>query len=169
LRVIPQGFRFEDIEKRVTINDGIVRFGYGGVFIPGKRDPRDFLIFLTSLPEKFVFEFHVFTSSPQFVLPYISNDSRIIVHEPIRRKELLETLSTFHFVVNFANKGLAQTPSKLIDYAIIDKPICNVETGNLDIANIYAFLSGDYTNALKIENIENYRIENVAETFLKLA
>ena len=169
LRVIPQGFRFEDIDKRVAINDGIVRFGYGGVFIPGKRDPRELLIFLTSLPEIYRFEFHVFTSSPQFVLPYIGNDSRIIIHEPVRRKELLETLSSFQFVVNFANQGLAQTPSKLIDYAIIDKPICNVVTGNLDIETIYTFLSGDYTNALKIMNLEDYRIENVAQSFLNLA
>jgi hypothetical protein len=168
LRVIPQGFRFEDIEKRQTIEDGVVRFGYGGVFIPGKRDPREFLQFLTSLPKEYFFEFHIFTSCPQFVLPYIGNDERIIFHNPVNRKDLLETLSTFHFVVNFANQGSAQTPSKLIDYAIIHKPIYNVETGNLDIKTFYAFLEGDYTNALTIMNIENYRIENVAQSFLKL-
>jgi hypothetical protein len=169
LRVIPQGFRFEEIAKRQTIQDGVVRFGYGGVFIPGKRDPREFLQFLTSLPKDYLFEFHIFTSCPQFVLPYIDQDNRIIVQEPIDRKELLETLSTYQFVVNFANQGLAQTPSKLIDYAIIDKPIINVETGNLDVNTVYAFLEGDYTKALKIMNIENYRIENVAQSFLKLA
>jgi hypothetical protein len=169
LRIVPQGFRFEEIEIRQVIQDGVVRFGYGGVFIPSKRDPREFLQFLTSLPKDYLFEFHIFTSCPQFVLPYIDYDKRIIVHEPVDRKELLETLSTYQFVVNFANQGVAQTPSKLIDYAIIDKPILNIETGNLDLKTIYAFLEGDYTKALTIMNIENYRIENVAQSFLKLA
>jgi hypothetical protein len=168
LHVIPQGFRFDDIEKRETIEDGVIRFGYGGVFIPGKRDPREFVAFLTSLPQDVNFEFHVFTSSPQFIVPYVGKDKRIIVQDPINRKQLLETFSTFQFVVNFANQGTAQTPSKLIDYAIIDKPILNIETGNLDIETIKAFLNSDYSNALKIEDTESFRIEQVAKAFLKL-
>jgi hypothetical protein len=168
LRVIPQGFRFDDVDKKETINDGIVRFGYGGVFIPGKRDPRAFIAFLTSLPESLKFEFHIFTSSPQFVLPFVGDDKRILVHHPINRKELLETLSSFQFVVNFANQGAAQTPSKLIDYAIINKPILNIETGNLDTHSVKDFLQGNYANALHLEHVDQYKIENVVPLFLKL-
>jgi hypothetical protein len=168
LKVIPQGFRFQDIEKKETINDGIVRFGYGGVFMPGIRDPREFIEFLISLPQKILFEFHVFTNSPQFVKPYILSDTRIIVHNPVNRKALLETLSSFNFVVNFANQGSAQTPSKLIDYAIIDKPILNIVTGSLNRQSVEEFLNGDYVQSLKIENIDNYRIENVIQSFINL-
>ena len=168
LRVIPQGFRFEDIEKRETINDGILRFGYGGVFIPGRRDPREFIAFLTSLPKSLKFEFHIFTSTPQLVLPFVGDDIRILVHHLINRKELLATLSSFQFVVNFANKGTAQTPSKLIDYAIIGKPILNIETGSLDAEIIKQFLQGIYANALQLENVDKYKIENIVHLFLKL-
>jgi hypothetical protein len=72
-------------------------------------------------------------------------------------------------VVNFANKGTAQTPSKLIDYAIINKPILQVETGKLDESSLIAFLNGNYTNQLKIENADQYRIEHVAQQFIQLA
>jgi hypothetical protein len=168
LRVIPQGFHFEDIQKRETINDAIVRFGYGGVFIPGKRDPREFLEFLTSLPQDTRYEFHIYTNSPQFVIPYVQGDERIIVHKPVNRKVLLETLSSFQFVVNFANQGTAQTPSKLIDYGIINKPILNIETGNFNPQTVADFLNGQYTDSLKLGDIDQYRIENVAQSFIKL-
>lgn len=168
IRVIPQGFRFEDIETRRTMEDGVIRFGYGGIFIPGKRDPKEFIIFLNSLSDNIKYEFHIFTSTPQFVLPYLGRNNRILVHQPINRKEFLETLSTYQFVVNFANQGNAQTPSKLIDYAIIGKPILNIETGRLDKQEVLAFLECDFSKALYIDDLENYRIEKVADAFLDL-
>jgi hypothetical protein len=169
LKVIPQGFKFEDIEVKPMIDDGIVRFGYGGGFILGRRDPLEFLKFLSSLGKEYRFEFHVFTSQSHFIQDFAVKDSRITLHDPVNRKELLETLSSFNFVVNFANKGTAQTPSKLIDYAIINKPILQVETGKLDESSLIAFLKGNYTNQLKIENADQYRIEHVAEQFIQLA
>lgn len=168
LRIIPQGFRFEDIEKRPVIDDGIIRFGYGGSFIPRIRDPKEFILFLTKLPKQIRFEFHIYTPSHHLVKPYINGDARIILHQPIERKKLLYVLSGFDFVVNFANTGTAQTPSKLIDYVIIDKPILNIETGNLDTNSIYEFLVGNYASELKVIESKNYRIENVAQSFLKL-
>ena len=70
--------------------------------------------------------------------------------------------------MNFANQGSAQTPSKLIDYAIIDKPILNIVTGGLNRQSVEEFLNGDYVQSLKIENIDNYRIENVIQSFINL-
>jgi hypothetical protein len=168
LRVIPQGFRFEDITKKPTITDGIVRFGYGGGFIRGRRDPREFLDFLCSLPPELKFEFHVFTSQEDFIIPYAKSDNRIIVHNLVSRNILLEIFSSFQFVVNFSNKGTSQTPSKLIDYAIINKPVLNIDTGKLDKELVMSFLSGDYSRQLTIENIDQYRIENVVSKFLNL-
>ena len=44
IRVIPQGFRFEDVKTyQGLISDQKIIFGYGGMFIPGKRDPTEFL------------------------------------------------------------------------------------------------------------------------------
>ncbi|HMN33736.1 MAG TPA: glycosyltransferase [Chitinophagaceae bacterium] len=168
LRVISQGFRFEDITCKPTITDGIVRFGYGGSFIPGWRDPRELLDFLCSLPPDWKFEFHVFTSQEHFIKPYAKYDNRIILHSLVSRNILLETLSSYQFVVNFANKGTAETPSKIIDYAIINKPVLNIDTGSLDKELVLSFLKGDYSRQLRIENIYQYRIENVTARFLSL-
>jgi len=73
--VIPQGFCFEDIVIKPVIDDNVVRFGYGGAFIPGRRDPKELLTFLTSLDESILFEFYIFTHQPQWVEPF-THDSR---------------------------------------------------------------------------------------------
>ena len=169
IRVIPQGFRFEDIVKRETTNDGVVRFGYGGSFIPGRRDPKPFIEFLKRIPTIIRFEFHIYTSTPQFVPSYPQDDDRILIHQPVSRKELLETFSAFNFVVNFANVGAAQTPSKLIDYAIIDKPILQIDSG--DASNeqrILDFFVGNYSDRFVVEGLEKYAIENICRAFLDL-
>jgi hypothetical protein len=56
----------------------------------------------------------------------------------------------------------------LIDYAIIGKPILNIETGSLDAEIIKQFLQGNYANALQLENVDKYKIENIVHLFLKL-
>jgi hypothetical protein len=168
LRVIPQGFRFEDIKKQEELKDGIVRFGYGGMFIPNKRDPKEMLEYLVSLPKETKFEFHIFTTTPHFVQPFADRDNRILLHKPVNREEMLFIFSSFQFVVNFANAGISQTPSKLIDYVIIDKPILQVQTGNLDTKTIDEFLQGDYKNQYFVEDPTQYRIESVVKQFLQL-
>jgi hypothetical protein len=168
LKVIPQGFRFEDVQKKSLLDDGIIRFGYGGGFIQGRRDPREFLNFLTHIDQSIKFEFHIFTYPLHLVQAYANKDSRIKLHEKIARNTLLETLATFNFVVNFANSGTAQTPSKLIDYAILKKPILHIETDNLDIEAVTQFLQGNYKKGFIVPNPERYRIETVAKQFLKL-
>jgi hypothetical protein len=77
-------------------------------------------------------------------------------------------MSGMDFVVNFENVGNRQTPSKLIDYAIINKPILSVRTGELIPKRQQAFLDGDYTNSYTIEDPDQYRIGNVCTKFLSL-
>jgi hypothetical protein len=167
LKVIPQGFRFQDIKKSSTIEDGIVRFGYGGTFIPGMRDPSALLAYLTSLEDSIKFEFHIYTMQVNLVNPYLF-DHRIILHEPVSREELLNVFSTFQFVVNISNKGKSQTPSKLIDYGIIEKPILQIDSQFIDINAVDAFLQRNFEGALRLENISDYQIENVVSKFLNL-
>jgi len=70
----------------------------------------------------------------------------------------LPMLSGLDFMVNFENAGQKQTPSKLIDYAIIDKPILSIKTGALNKALVKEFLNGNYSGGIKIDK-ERYRIE----------
>ena len=168
LVVIPQGFRFEDITKGALLNDGIIRFGYGGAFALNRRDPSELLKFLSKIDKSSHFEFHIFTKNDKFVEAYAAKDDRIILHQPIARTVLLQTLSTFNFVVNFTNTGVSQTPSKLIDYAIIDKPILQINSEKLDGEIVLQFLESNYQNKLAIDNFDNFRIENVVKQFLSL-
>ena len=168
IKVIPQGFRFEAIQKYQgkKIKPYPV-FAYAGMFIPGRRDPSEFLNYLCSL--NLEYEFHIYTRSTQLVEPFLKrSNGRIQIKELLPRENLLYELSKMDFMVNFENAGSKQTPSKLIDYTIIEKPILSIETGNLNIDVIDEFIIGNYKKAKIIEDPDQYRIENVCREFLSL-
>jgi hypothetical protein len=171
IRVIPQGFRFEDIQRDIEgIRQDKVIFGYGGMFIPGRRDPSEFLDYINSLDHSMNFEFHVYTATPQLVEPFVqASKGRIKIKPVINRIDLLQEMGKMHFVVNFENVGLTQTPSKLIDFAIIGKPILSVRFGALNKEVVLEFLNKNFTNSLSITNPDQFRIENVAKKFLELS
>ena len=58
-----------------------------------------------------------------------------------------------------------QLPSKLIDYGIAGRPILDVDPQHPDYKQIDEFLSGNYSSALKIDNLEDYHIRNVVDKF----
>lgn len=167
IRVIPQGFKFEDIRvEENTYPNPVPTFAYAGGFIPGIRDPTEFISFLINLKKDY--RFHVYTQS-SLITPFIKKASgRIILHDYIPREQLLLKLSKMDFVINFENAGTKQTPSKLIDYAIIRKPILSIKGSNFSVKIVNEFLDGNYKNQLHINNIEQYKIENICHSFLSL-
>jgi len=170
IKVIPQGFRFEDVKvyDGPKNNDKTI-FGYGGMFIPGRRDPSELFTFLNGLDQSYKFEFHIYTITPQFVEPFIAaSHGRIILKPIVDRETLMFEMSKMDFVVNFENVGNIQTPSKLIDYAILKKPILSIKSGDLKKNVVLEFLSRDFKNAMTIDNPDQYRIENVTRQFLHL-
>jgi hypothetical protein len=58
------------------------------------------------------------------------------------------------------------TPSKLIDYGLSESPVLNINPLNPEKEIIMQFLSGDYSNQRRIENLERYNIKQVANQFL---
>ena len=167
IRVIPQGFRFEDVKQNEHRSNDIPFFAYAGAFIPGRRDPREFLEYLSNQNRDF--RFYIYTNQRDFVSSYVKNgDHRVILRDYIPRLELLDELSSMDFVVNFENFGNTQTPSKLIDYAIIDKPVLPIKTGSLNEQAVNEFLDGNYSKRFVIDNPEQYRIEQVTRRFLDL-
>lgn len=168
IRVIPQGFDFNEYAFANEENINLCpTFAYAGMFIPGRRDPSEFIEFLQQQDRDF--RFHIFTKTPQHI-PEIKDTSkaRVIIHEPIPRHELLAILSRMDFLVNFENAGSRQTPSKLIDYLILKKPILSIRTGHLDRSLATEFLAGNYERKLVIPEEEQYHIENVCNKFLQL-
>jgi len=167
ISIIPQGFKFE-LSNSINTKpkDDIPIFAYAGGFLPNIRDPRQFLNYLTTL--NINFKFYIFTKSEEILNPYKDLlGEKLDIRSYIPRKKLLEVLSSMHFLVNFDNNTNTAIPSKLIDYAISGKPILNIRR-EFDKNAIDQFLSGDYRHAYQINNIDQYRIENVCSKFLSL-
>lgn len=170
IHVIPQGFRFQDYAHLNSIepaNDGVARFAFAGLFIPGRRDPTRFLEYLVRRQKPF--EFHVFTKNPALVTPFAKRDARIILRDFLPRENLLQELAHMDFLVNIENMGARQTPSKLIDYWLARRPILNLDSQFRQRQVADEFLAGKYDRALKILRPERYNISSVAQRFDELA
>ncbi|MCB0743251.1 MAG: hypothetical protein KDC67_05060, partial [Ignavibacteriae bacterium] len=103
------------------------------------------------------------------VEPYLERASgKIEIRDYIPRLELLNVLSKMDFVLNINNNISTQQPSKLIDYHLTQRPILSIDSMNINKRAINQFLKGDYTNQYKINNVDQYRIENVCSSFLNL-
>jgi hypothetical protein len=171
IAVIPQGFSFDEVERikkpPFSINK-LVRVGYAGSLVLGRRDPTE-LVNLLDL-EGINYELHIYTNK-KHLLKNLADKAKgkVIMYDYIDRLLLLERLCELDFVINFQNKGLNQLPSKLIDYSLIDKPILNIEYGNLNKNIVLEFTRGDYSNEFKVEGLERYNIVSVAQQFIDLS
>ena len=90
------------------------------------------------------------------------------VNDYIPRLDLLYKLSSVDFLVNIENSTKVQTPSKLIDYGLIGRPILSVNPKSLDKNAVKEFLDGNYSKQFIIANHNDYDIVNVANQFLSL-
>jgi hypothetical protein len=171
IRVIPQGFNFKISRDINDINNKFPKFVYAGLLSLEKRNPTNFLNFLCTIKNT-NYKFIVFTKNKDILEPYQSIlKDKLEVKDFVPREELLELLKKVDFAVNFENRNKAQSPSKLIDYAIVNKPILSVKTDSfneIDEIHTIEFLNKDYKNQLVIENIEQYHIKNVTNSFLNL-
>src|SRR5690606_25284138 len=95
------------------------------------------------------------------------SEGRVILHDIIPREDLLYELSKMDFLVNLENVGERQTPSKLIDYAIVDRPVLSINSSEIECEKIRAFLSGNYRDQYHLLDIARYRIENIGCSFLQ--
>jgi hypothetical protein len=167
IKVIPQGFSFEDIdfvEDSHAKHKGVVKIGYAGTLVKERRDPKELIEYLDSKGVKY--EFHIYTNKASLLKHIIREcQGEIILHPYVDRLTLLKNLQKLDFVVNFQNKGINQLPSKLIDYALIKKPILDVKYGSLNEALTDEFINGDYRNKYEINNLEEYNIKNVISKF----
>jgi hypothetical protein len=167
IRVIPQGFNFDIPEKaEVKHKNDVPEFAYAGRFLKGIRDPVPLLQILVKID--LPFKFYVFTDQADLLSNYIEIlDGKLIISGFIAWPQLMKKLSEMDFLINFDNHTQLNVPSKLIDYAITNKPVLNIDK-SFQIQNILAFLQGDYTNRMKLPEVKNYHISNVTRQFLSL-
>lgn len=167
--VIPQGFNFDEIAIPKTLaTHNVIRFAYaGGIASSGIRSPKAIIEFL--LNSKIPFQFHLFSNNFEVVRDYANlAPEAIFLHPPLPRTELLTELASMDFLLNLDNGSTNQTPSKLIDYALVGKPILNIPAENFDTAVLTSFLHKDYSQQMIINNMERFNIINVTHQFLSL-
>jgi len=169
-RVIPQGFNFKEVEivKAKPIYEKPTFAYAGGVSVSGIRSLHQVIKVLKEIGKPF--EFHVFGTNAKAVLNEVVKgyENEIILHDAIPRSKLLYKLSEMDFLVNLDNGTHLNTPSKLIDYALAQRPILNINPIHPDQEKITRFLNEDYSEASVIENLQAYNITNVATKFLRL-
>lgn len=169
IRVIPQGYNFEEIniDHSLYRPNPVPTFAYAGGLIPGGRDPGVFLSYLSGLDRDY--KFILYTKNRKLVDPWLEpSGGKIEVRDYVPRKELLKILGRMDFLVNIENESPLMMPSKLIDYYLTGRPVLNVSGKNVDTSMITQFLDGDYSNRYRYNGVDQYRIENICKRFLNL-
>lgn len=171
IRIIPQGFNFGDLNKRSSeLQFENPRFVYAGLFYKDIRNPRIFFRYLNTLDEPF--KFHIYLRySQEWVVHILRSEfpnlyEKVVIKVNVEREDLLKDMMDFEFAVNIGNTTTDQLPSKLIDYAICDLAICNIES-EADLVKLREFIRGDFKSKLLIDK-EKYNIRRVVSQFLEL-
>ena len=169
IRIIPQGFSFDNIKLCSPIRPHQVpTFAYAGAVYKGYRDPTNFLNFLCTL--NIDFKFIIYTSDFSFYEPFKAKlKDKLELKKYIPRNQLLYELSSMDFLINLLNMKSVQSPSKLIDYFLTKRPILDVSTNFVEAKSFNEFLEGNYSHCHIQPDIEKYNICNVGDSFLTLA
>jgi hypothetical protein len=85
------------------------------------------------------------------------------------REDIIKACSQADFLINVKNPSSVQTPSKLIDYGIAGRPILDISNDFCEQKQFEEFCKRDYSHQHRIPDMEQYKIENVADQFIKLA
>ena len=165
---ISQGFKFDEVVRSDFKKNEVPTFGFAGTFIRTTRNPAPLLEFLTTVDQPF--KFIIYTETQDLVLPFLPIlKENLEVRHYIPRIDLLKEMSSMDFLVNIAYDAVHQAPSKLIDYYLTGRPILSSVTNEFDYDTVRDFIAGNYANAFVFNNIEQYKIENVATKFLSLS
>lgn len=170
IRVIPQGFRMDNLRLYNGERSKPVKFAYAGVFYRDIRNPEFLFNYLANQPLDF--EFHLFLRNTDSIVDemiekYPVLKEKIHIKYSLPHDDLLYELSKMHFLVNIENESNTQMPSKLIDYGMAGRPIYSCKKSTFSDDNMRKFLEGDYSNKYEI-NIDDYNIVKIAEQFHSL-
>jgi hypothetical protein len=172
IKEIPQGFNLKETKLyKGKSNHKKPVFIFAGSIIPGKRDLTKFLDFLSSLMIDFLFI--IYTNQKEWYKKYKEAlGEKLELKDYIERLLLIYEMSKADFLVNVDtiydnHSHIEAVPSKLIDYALANRPILNINSAHLDKELVLEFLNKDYS-IQKVINKSKYDIRKVSAKFLKL-
>ncbi len=167
IRIIPQGFDFDlGNSKGLSHLNDIPTFAYAGGFLPGARDPKMLMHYLINLDTSF--KFLIFTNKPEILDEYKDSlKEKLVISNYIPRDKLMKILSGMDFLINFDNNTTLNSPSKLIDYAIANRPVLNISR-KFNSEDLLAFLKRDYRKKMSLPDVNQYHIRNISKLFLDL-
>jgi hypothetical protein len=171
IKVIPQGFDFNDIKITQYKNNPVPTFSYAGIFYDKIRNPEFFFQHLTKLTSDF--RFIVFARKTNFTAEVLQKyksllGEKLVIHYDLPRLDLINELSKMDFLINLDNNTSSQVPSKLIDYSLSGRPIYSTSQDSFNQAVFNDFLNGNYETQL-VMDINDFNIENVAKQFIDLS
>ncbi len=168
-KTIPQGVKINPLTIKYVPNDPI-KIGFAGHIYPGIRDIFSLIDFL--LDGNYNFQLIVYTNQHFLFEPYnkfIGN--KLILKDYVTRSQLITELSLLDFLVavnfNSVNGKRTAAPSKLIDYALAQRPILLYEQSNLPLNQIQEFMEYNFENQYFVD-IKMYDIKVVAQKFIRL-
>lgn len=171
IKVIPQGFNFENVQRQVYGRKSFPRFAYAGRFYKDIRNPKIILEYLCGL--KTDFRFTIFTPLRgevyyEILLPYKKKlGDKLELNEMVPREECIYELSGMDFLINLENTLAVQSPSKLIDYALAGRPILSFSQNTFSANILNEFMNGDYSKQTNID-LQPYDINTVCRQFIEL-
>lgn len=179
IQVIPQGFRMgsgPDAGVGGYHSNPVPTFVYAGRFYRRTRDPKLLFDYLYSLERPFRFDLYLTESDPYFddMIGKLQKKQpgkgigEVVIHDPVSRDELIRRLSKADFIVNMNFTYSSATPSKLIDYALAQRPVISFSPAEFSPVEFGRFLDGDYSHALPLPDPSDYDIRNVAARFIEL-
>ena len=171
IKIIPQGFDFSNILRAKYRENSIPTFGYAGAFWKKVRDPNLLFDYLIRVGDDFRFIIYTNfneTENMEIINRYSAKlEEKLILNNLVPREELIFQLSKCDFLINVENTTSNQMPSKLVDYALIKRPVYSFKPNEFDPKVFEKFLNKNYEDQLNIE-IDEFNIKNVARKFLVL-
>jgi hypothetical protein len=167
--VIPQGLHFPELSNNY-IKENSIKFAYAG-HIGAYRDfALPFFKELELYYEETQFTFLIFTNEKQFYKSKMNAKllKKCQINNYVERIKLLNELNNVDFLIYFPYRKVGQKSFKLIDYTFLNKPILEYKDDGQSKINLKEFFEGNYINKMEMDDIEEYKIENVTKKFIEL-
>ncbi len=164
--VIPQGFDSAYIGsfRNENVKNSIFTFGYAGTLYKFGRNPSEFL--RKAINSKFKFKFYLIVNNLDLIPSECLSDDRFIIQNLMPREDVYRLLAGMDCILNFENHSKTQSPSKIIEYSFLGRPIYSVNLESDGDVFIDELISGN-RKPLQINSAE-YDSKQIIEKYISI-